>query len=58
MDPTTLAIAIALMKALPGTATADAVAAADRAEAAAESASKHAMGVTIEGTNIIFSYDD
>ena len=48
MNASTLGAAIAIMKTMPGTSTAEAVAAADRAEAAADSVESATVAETIE----------
>lgn len=55
MDNGLLGAIIAIVKAIPGTAVSDALAAAGRAEDAAELAEQHNMGVAVSGTTIVFS---
>ena len=55
---TLLGAIMAIVKTIPGTAISDAVAAADRADAAAELAEQHNMGVAVSGTKIVFASGD
>ena len=55
MDNETLAAMIGVVKSIPGTAAARAETAASSAEASAELAAQHSMGVSINGTKLVFS---
>ena len=55
MDGATLGAAIAICKAIPGTAANRAETAAQAAEVAAQAAQEHSMGVSISGTAIVFT---
>lgn len=55
MDNGLLGTIIAIVKAILSTAVSDALAAAERAEDAAELAEQHNMGVAVNGTTIVFS---
>lgn len=49
---------MAIVKTIPGTAISEAVDAANRADAAAELAEQHNMGVTVSGTKMVFTSGD
>lgn len=55
MDLWTFILTLAAAESIPGSATADAVAARDRAEAAARSAEAHNFGVTDDGNGLILT---
>lgn len=54
MDITTMMFAMMLVKSLPGSVSAEAVAAAARAVEAGELAETHNMGVSVSGTDLVF----
>ena len=54
MDGSLLGLIIALIKSVPDSASAEAVAAADRAETAAQAAEERAYGLSVSGTTLQF----
>lgn len=55
MDFLSFLLSLTILKNLPGEAVADAEAAAEIAEASAEIAQQHSMGVSVSGTTITFA---
>lgn len=58
MDIATLALTLAIVKNIPGSAAAEAIAAADRAEDAADLAQQYGYKFTIEDGVMIIGEDD
>ena len=55
MKPDVLATIIGIVRNLPGSETQKAMAAADRAEAAAETAEQHSIGMSLNGTTLVLT---
>lgn len=50
-----IGIVVGLIKSIPTSAAGQAVAAAERAEAAAEVAEQHSIGMTVSGTKLVLT---